>query len=220
MSLCVYVCRCVYIAMSSEICLLLYTEKAFFLRTYHLCMFFFLTEGWFVHSLLLLHLKKAVHLQYLFFLLMPQCYTFTLSPSFVRDNVCKSNFDCKANLEEFIREIYSEKNWMALLIQRWLMALVNPAVAVGVCMLTDTTLEYWTGAGTCLGALVPVFHFLLWQLLKNAVSDQEAMWLSAISPNQIQNALNTAVKCEISSELLFFLWHYFHWKPATCMTQK
>lgn len=30
---------------------------------------------------------------------------------------------------------------MALLIQRWLMALVNPAVAVGVCVLTDTTLE-------------------------------------------------------------------------------
>lgn len=30
------------------------------------------------------------------------------------------------------------------------------------------------------------------------------MWLSAISPNQIQNALTIAVKCEISSGLLFF----------------
>lgn len=40
---------------------------------------------------------------------MPQCYTFTLSPSFVRDNARKSNSDLKVNLEEFIKEIYSEK---------------------------------------------------------------------------------------------------------------
>ena len=43
------------------------------------------------------------------------------------------------------------------------------AIAVGVCVLTDATLEYRTEAGTCSGALVPVFNFLLWQLLKNAV---------------------------------------------------
>lgn len=166
---CLCVCMCVYIAMSSEICFLLYTEKAFFLRSHHLCMFF--SDRRLVCSFTtpIIPEKKQYICNILFFLLMSQCYTFTLSPSFVRDNACKSNADLKVNLEEYIKEIYSEKNWMALLIQRWLMALVNPAVAVGVCVLTDTTLENWTEAGTCLGALVPAFHFLLWQLLKNAV---------------------------------------------------
>lgn len=62
-------------------------------------------------------------------------------PFICQDNASKSNSDLKVNLEECIKEIYREKNWMALLIQRWLMALVNPAIAVGVCMLTDTMSE-------------------------------------------------------------------------------
>lgn len=162
MSLCVYVCIYSYEQWNMLFIIHILKESS------SLHVFFWQKVGLFIHYSYYTW-KKAVHLQYPFSLLMSQCYTFTLSPSFVRDNACKSNADLKVNLEEYIKEIYSEKNWMALLIQRWLMALVNPAVAVGVCVLTDTTLENWTEAGTCLGALVPAFHFLLWQLLKNAV---------------------------------------------------
>lgn len=167
---CLCMCMCIYIAMSSEICFLLYTEKAFFLRSHHLCMgFFWQKVGLFIYYSYYIWKSSTSAISFFSSWCHSATHSPTLSPSFVRDNACKSNSDLKVNLEESIKDIYSEKNWMALLIQRWLMALVNPAIAVGVCVLTDTTSEYWTEAGTCLGALVLVFHFLCWQLLKNAM---------------------------------------------------
>lgn len=156
----VSVSLCVYTSMSSEMCFLVYTEKAFCLRSHRLCVFFFLTEGRFVHSLHSITSKKSSTFAVpFFFLLMPRCYTFTLSSYFVTCNACKSNPDLKVNLQEFLKEIYREENWMAPLIQRWLMALLSTAGAEGVCVLTDIALEDWAGAGTCLGALVPAFPF-------------------------------------------------------------
>lgn len=140
---CLCVCMCVYIIISSEI-FLLHTEKVFFSRNNHLCVFFsgrrlvcsFITS---------ITSEKPVHLQYLFSYWFHNADTFTLFPLLVKDNACKSNSDLRVNLKEFIKEIYSKKNWIALLIQRQLMALVNPAIAAGAilkwCWGTELSME-------------------------------------------------------------------------------
>lgn len=118
-----------------------HTEKAFILRSHHLSVFFFLTEGWFAHSAHSTTHKKAVHLQHPF--LFPRgapVLRIHLFPFVCQTNACKSNFDLKVNWEQFIREIYREENWRALLIQRCLNG-TSEGNQEGVCVLSDTALN-------------------------------------------------------------------------------
>lgn len=133
---CLCVCMFVYIIISSEICFLLHTEKVFFSRTNHPCVVFFWQKvGLFIHYFYYIW-KNQYICNILFSYWSHNADTFTLFPSLVKDNACKSKSDLRVNLKEFIKEIHSEKNWTALLIQRQLMALANPAIAVGVCVLS------------------------------------------------------------------------------------
>lgn len=135
-----FVCMCVYIIISSELCFLLHTEKVFFSRTNHLCVVFSWQKvGLFIHYFYCIWKNQYICNIFSSYW-SHNADRFTLFPSLVKvpvkNNVCKSNSDLRVNLKEFIKEIYSEKDWTTHLIQRQLMALLNPAIAVSVCVLS------------------------------------------------------------------------------------
>lgn len=133
---------CVYIQLRAVKCTFYYThrEGIHFKKSSPFC-FFFPTEGWFAHSAHSTTHKKAVHLQHPF--LFPRgapVLRIHLFPFVCQTNACKSNFDLKVNWEQFIREIYREENWRALLIQRCLNG-TSEGNQEGVCVLSDTALN-------------------------------------------------------------------------------
>lgn len=136
----------VHTAMSTEMYFLLHREGTRFKKSspfWFGCFFFWQKVGLLIHHIQL-HMKKqflAVHLQHPF-LFPPGAPALRIHPfPFVcQTNACKSNFDLKVNWEQFIREIYREENWRALLIQRCLNG-TSEGSQEGVCVLIDSVLS-------------------------------------------------------------------------------